>query len=47
MLNLLKVALTTRAAFPDSEPKKIPPPELSLVTLLEMVEFSKRILSTL
>jgi hypothetical protein len=34
-------------ACPDSDPKKIPPPELSLVTLLAIVEFSKRTLSAL
>ena len=37
----------TMDSRPDSEPIKIPPPELSLDTLLAMVEFSKRTLSAL
>ena len=47
MLNLLKVALMTMEAWADSEPIKIPPPELLLEILFDIVEFSNKTLSVL
>ena len=47
MLNLLNVALITIDARPDSEPIKIPPPELPVEILLAIVEFSNNTLSVL